>query len=75
MRFNIKESVETDSEGNPLSPEQVAFFKNSKIRDGQGRLLVCYHYSPSKFNTFNTNLSKNGYVGKGFYFSPDKKIF
>lgn len=45
----LKESVEeTDSEGNPLSPEQVAFFKNSVMRDGRGNLLVCYHGSPTK---------------------------
>ena len=37
------QSNKQDSLGNPLTPEQVAFFKDSKIRDSQGRLLVCYH--------------------------------
>jgi len=37
------QSIEQDSMGNPLTPEQVAFFKDSKIRDEQERLLVCYH--------------------------------
>lgn len=36
-------NIEYDSEGNALTPEQSAFFKDSKIRDSQGRLLVCYH--------------------------------
>ena len=45
MKQYIKtsQSVEQDSMGNPLTPEQSAFFKDSKIRDSQGRLLVCYH--------------------------------
>ena len=29
-------SQEVDSEGNPLTKEQVEFFKNSKVRDSQG---------------------------------------
>ena len=60
MKFKIrearlKESIAYDSEGNPLSPEQVAFFKNSKVRDGRngnGKLLVCYHGTDKDFNTF-----------------------
>lgn len=44
MKKYIKStSTEYDSEGNELTPGQSAFFKNSKIRDSQGRLLVCYH--------------------------------
>lgn len=76
MRFNIRESVETDSEGNPLSPEQIEFFKNSKIRDRQGRLLVCYHGSKSKadFDTFkyDANNQTGDNFGKAFYFTTDK---
>lgn len=41
--IRTSQSIEQDSMGNPLTPEQVAFFKDSKIRDEQGRLLVCYH--------------------------------
>lgn len=37
------QSKEQDGMGNPLTSEQSAFFKDSKIRDSQGRLLVCYH--------------------------------
>ena len=32
-----------DSEGNELSSEQAEFFKNSKVRDENGNLLVLYH--------------------------------
>ena len=41
--IQASQSNEQDSMGNLLTPEQSAFFKNSKIRDNQGRLLVCYH--------------------------------
>ena len=41
--IRASQSNEQDSMGNPLTPEQSAFFKNSKVRDSQGRLLVCYH--------------------------------
>ena len=71
-------SQEVDSEGNPLSNEQVEFFKNSKIRDNQGRLLVVYHGSPNEFGTFNTmnppktrNLKMQ--LDFGSHFTIDKK--
>lgn len=47
MKFKLIEDAEMsneyDSEGNQLSVKQAEFFKNSKVRDSQGRLLVCYH--------------------------------
>ena len=33
----------TDSEGNDLSDGQVDFFKDSQVRDGEGRLVPVYH--------------------------------
>ena len=40
----IKEAkTEYDNQGNELSPEQIAYFKNSKVRDDNGNLMVCYH--------------------------------
>lgn len=70
MKFQVIESieVEVDSEGNPLSPEQVAFFKDSKVRDSHGRLLVCYHGSRSSFDSFDREKSKNG-----FFFSTKER--
>ena len=57
MKFMCENSVsaEYDSEGNRLTPEQIELFKNSKIRNKQGRLQVCYHGSQirniEKFNS------------------------
>lgn len=47
----IKESYLTesvDSNNNQLTREQANYFRNSKIRDRSGNLLVCYHGSGHK---------------------------
>lgn len=50
--FNSK----VDSDGNELSAGQVEYFKDSKIRDANGNLLVVYHGTPDKsFNVFRGN--------------------
>ena len=43
---------EVDSIGNPLSAQQSSFFENSRIRDNQGRLLLCYHGTFYHFTEF-----------------------
>ena len=49
MKRYIKSSQSEvhDSEGNILTPAQINYFKNSKIRDSKGNLLVCYHGTQS----------------------------
>lgn len=68
-----KESVEeTDNEGNPLSKEQIEFFKDSKVRNSKGKLIVCYHGTDVDFDEFDISKSgKNGanLFGKGHYFT------
>jgi hypothetical protein len=69
---------EVDSQGNPLSPEQVKFFKNSKVRDRNGRLLVCTHCTNNEFDTFDKSFigTSNGMdYGYGFYFSATELDF
>ena len=64
-----------DSEGNPLTKEQVKFFKNSKVRDKKGRLLVCYHGTSSEdkfFDIFDKNRMRQSAWGYGFYFSSEQ---
>lgn len=39
----LAEASEGPSNGRPLSKGHEDFFRNSKIRDGDGNLLVCYH--------------------------------
>lgn len=47
-------SVRVDSEGRELSKEQQEFFRDSKARDAQGRLLKLYHQTAALFTIFNT---------------------
>lgn len=63
--------VYEDAEGNPLTKEQVEFFKNSNVRDIRGRLIPVYHRTNADFTVFDNKAGKqhgNKY-GKGFYFS------
>ena len=81
VRFALPE---TDSEGNPLSPEQREFFAESQIRavekDGyaeistEGSLLPVYHGTNSgEFYEFDKKLigsaNDSGWYGRGFYFA------
>ena len=56
-----KKLSDRDSEGNALSEAQQEFFKDSKVRDKKGNLLVLYHGTTANFNTF-----KKGDVGFHF---------
>jgi hypothetical protein len=65
---------ETDNQGRTLSKEQQEFFKDSKVRDENGKLLVMYHGTPSTFTVFD--ISKSSYIndiGRGFHFTTDKE--
>ncbi len=52
---NISDSTESqddkkssrDSEDNTLSEQQAEYFKDSKVRDADGNLLVVYHGTPN----------------------------
>lgn len=69
-------SNEVDSEGSSLSEAQAEFFKDSKVRDKNGNLLVVYHGSQAQFTEF-----KHKYInlhgsqeGRGFYFTDKKSM-
>lgn len=49
---NVSEMI-TDSEGNTLSQEQQEYFKDSKVRDADGKLLVMYHQTANDFTVFD----------------------
>lgn len=55
-----------DSEGNTLSKEQIEFFKDSKVRDEEGNLLVVYHGTRNTdFTVFKRNAT---------YFTDNKSM-
>lgn len=65
----------TDSAGKKLSQEQVEFFKDSKVRDTDGRLKVMYHGTAygGQFTVFDPDkislLANSSHYGPGFYFT------
>ena len=71
----------TDNNGRPLTNAQIDYFKDSVVRDSEGRLLEVYHGSRgNKFFTFNprrglnidgayfaSNINTAGHWSKGYY--------
>ena len=68
----------SDSDGKQLSKEQQDYFKDSKIRDENGRLRVVYHgTNTGDFTVFNPDYigmssGDDGFFGMGFYFAYSK---
>lgn len=62
-----------DSDGKALSAAQQDYFKDSVVRDKNGRLLTVYHGSPNVFTEFSHRfMNTNGNAhGRGFYFTDD----
>lgn len=52
-RYSKGKSVsDTDTRGNPVSEEVNEFFRETTLRQKNGKLKVLYHGSPNKFNVF-----------------------
>lgn len=70
-----------DNTGRELSEGQRDYFKDSKVRDSEGNLMVMYHGTESnvglpeneKFSVFDRDRagSHGTYYGAGFYFTPN----
>ncbi len=54
-----RKSLTVDSEGNTLTEAQQEYFKDSKVRDDNGRLLVLHRGSPEDFGTVFKFLVEN----------------
>ena len=75
-------AVEYDNQGNKLSKAQSDFFKDSKVRDENGKLLVMYHGTEANvgipenywFTIFDIDKAGNhgNMLGNGFYFTSDR---
>lgn len=70
---------ERDSDGRKLSAEQQEFFKDSKVRDAEGNLMVMYHGTANggAFTVFDgnklSNEARTTQLGQGFYFTNVKR--
>ena len=67
IRFELSHK---DSDGNSLSAGQRNYFKDSKIRDDDGNLLVVYHGTSEKFTVFDRTKSRANMDIQGSFFSP-----
>lgn len=68
IRYSKNTSV--DSEGNELTNEQQEYFKDSKVRDEDGNLLVVYHGSYEDFTVFDKTKGRANMDIQGSFFSP-----
>ena len=77
-RKSVKRSYEVDSTGETLSEAQAEYFKDSKVRDKNGNLLVVYHGTMESFSVFDITKSRSydeklNYDLPGFYFSESNE--
>jgi len=67
--------VNTDSAGNTLTEQQQEYFKDSKVRDDKGALMVVYHQTDADFTEFRTKSEGAGkYDGEmpdGIFTKPE----
>ena len=75
---NVKQNKKTakyslsDSDGKQLTKEQAEYFKDSKIRDEEGRLLKLYHGTQNGgFTKFSTKYSDDGV---SLFLTPTKEL-
>ena len=66
FRYSLK-----DSKGNAISTQQAEFFKDSKVRDENGNLLVVYHGTNANFNIFDSTRSEEG--NGAYWFSKSRE--
>lgn len=67
---DIRYSLKQDSQGNKLTEQQAEYFKNSQVRDENGRLKTVYHGSPFQFTKFeNKGSNAIPIYGQGHYFT------
>lgn len=59
-----------DSTGRELSPGQIEFFKDSKVRDENGNLLMVYHGTDAEFTVFDKTKGRSTMDIQGMFFSP-----
>ena len=78
VKRSYEPSSEVDSKGSELSLEQADYFKDSKVRDKDGNLLVVYHGTMENFSVFDITKSRSydeklNYDLPGFYFSESNE--
>lgn len=64
-----------DNQGRTLSKQQQEYFKNSKVRDDNGKLLTVYHGSSNQFTIFDQNRAGKSTkdASIGFWFTETRE--
>lgn len=68
-------SLDEDNEGRKLTSDQAKYFRDSKVKDSSGRLLVLYHGTKAEFTVFEKGHKRTRgrlNLGDGFYFATSK---
>lgn len=68
-RYSVED--ETDSAGRKLTAQQREYFKDSKARDEQGRLLTLYHGTTAYGEFTKFRRGRSGWLGPGIYLTSD----
>lgn len=71
--------TEYDNQGNSIAFKTAQFFKDSKVRDDNGNLMVVYHASKNDFTVFDKSKIRTGITmysnnGDGFYFTDSREL-
>ena len=69
-KFSLMDIPAMDSTGRELSAEQREYFKDSKVRDEDGNLLVVYHGTDADFTVFDASKGRANMDIQGMFFSP-----
>lgn len=74
VKHSLRENA-TDSEGRTLSPKQIEYFKDTKVVDKNGNLLVVYHGTRNDFTVFDKSKGgeSNNIADIGFWFTESKQ--
>ena len=67
---NTELNQDRDSEGNTLTEQQQKYFKDSKVRDEEGNLMVVYHGTTEEFTVFDKTKGRRNMDIQGMFFSP-----
>lgn len=73
-KYDVEQRKLVEIEGQVLTNAQKEYFKESKLRDRDGDLVQCFHYTDKEFDAFDPEKISSsqrdmGYCGKGFYFT------
>lgn len=73
IKFSLNEAPKQDNQGRTLTKEQQEYFKDSKVRDGNGNLLTVYHGTGETFTKFEKEMIGSNFDQdvQGFFFTDD----